>query len=285
MPLEVITSEVFLPNMTALLYNQCFRFFPISFRCALGMPIANWCRTLCLLGFGGFKCSKNCIALSPFRDCSKEDSLQNRGEEEGRFKPSPHTGFLGKTVPAATIYHSYSMLCTATAISYTLISFQFAGFDTFTYVFTFVVLCSLAFPRFAATYHTQHTDLSTSGRASNLLLEPEGIAGVRSLSILTKGPPFIAPPLSPCGPVVRSTRRIVVLRGGSRPGHHDGDLLQLHVERIVVLAHKISPEPLPGRLVTSWTPHTRGPRHRTGQRTRVTTYVEPVLAILCHSAL
>lgn len=37
---------------TLLTHNQCFRFFPISFRCALGMPIANWCRTLCLLGFG-----------------------------------------------------------------------------------------------------------------------------------------------------------------------------------------------------------------------------------------
>ena len=87
------------------------------------------------------------------------------------------------------------MLCTASAISYTLIPFQFAGFDTFTYVFTFVVLCSLAFPQFAATCHTQHTYLSTSGRASNwllphapppLLLEPEGIAGVRSLSIYKK---------------------------------------------------------------------------------------------------
>ena len=66
------------------------------------------------------------------------------------------------------------MLCTASAISYTLIPFQFAGLDTFTYVFTFVVLCSLAFPQFAATYHTQHTDLSTSGRASNWLLPNEG---------------------------------------------------------------------------------------------------------------
>ena len=37
---------------TLLTHNQCFHFFPISFRCALGMPIANWCRTLCLLGFG-----------------------------------------------------------------------------------------------------------------------------------------------------------------------------------------------------------------------------------------